>query len=169
MVIGIGGGSRSGKSTLARMLVNHFRDSGKTAIVLYQDDFVFPTTQIPKVRDKVDWEHPLSVNHDLLWETAQFYIERFEVVIIDGFLAFHDERLRERYDKRIFVSVSRETFLERKENDLRWGYIPRWFFDHIWESYLLYGIPDFTKHAYIRISGETEYDPEKIVPLVMAS
>ncbi|MCD8539075.1 MAG: hypothetical protein LRY55_04405 [Leadbetterella sp.] len=48
MIIGIGGVSRSGKSTLARMLVNHFRDSGKTAIALNQDDFVFPTVQIPR-------------------------------------------------------------------------------------------------------------------------
>ncbi|MBX2953744.1 MAG: AAA family ATPase [Leadbetterella sp.] len=166
MLIGIGGVSRSGKSTLARMLVNYFRDSGKTAIVLYQDDFVFPTTQIPMVRDKVDWEHPGSINHDLLWETTGFYRERFEVVIIDGFLAFHDSRLRERYDKRIFVRVSRETFLERKENDLRWGDIPRWFFDHIWESYLLYGIPDFAKHEYLQISGETMYDLEKILPQI---
>lgn len=166
MLIGIGGVSRSGKSTLARMLVNHFRDSGKTAIVLNQDDFVFPTTQIPRVKDKVDWEHPLSINHDLLWETAQFYIERFEVVIIDGFLAFHDSRLRERYDKRVFVSVSKETFLERKENDLRWGDIPRWFFEHIWESYLLYGIPDFTENEYLRISSESAYDPDQIIPLV---
>lgn len=168
MLIGIGGVSRSGKSTLARMLVNHFRDSGKTAIVLYQDDFVFPTTQIPRVKDKVDWEHPLSINHDLLWETAQFYRERFEVVIIDSFLAFYDSRFCEDYDKRIFVSVSKETFLERKENDMRWGYIPRWFFDHIWESYLRFGIPDFTKNEYLRISGESAYDQEEIIGLVMA-
>ena len=166
MVIGIGGVSRSGKSTLARMVVNYFRDSGKTAIVLYQDDFVFPTNRIPKIKDKVDWEHPASLNHDLLWETAQFYRERFEVVIIDGFLAFHDARLQ--YDKRVFVSVSKETFLLRKENDLRWGEIPRWFFEHIWESYLLYGVPDFSAHRYIRISGETEYDPAKVIPLIMA-
>ncbi len=166
MLIGIGGVSRSGKSTLARLLVNHFRDSGKTAIVLHQDDFVFPTTEIPRVRDKVDWEHPHSVNHDLLWETTQFYKERFEVLLIDGFLAFHDPRLNGSYDKRIFVSISKETFLQRKEDDLRWGDIPRWFFAHIWESYLQYGIPDFTLHPYIRISGETEYDSGKILPLL---
>lgn len=169
MVIGIGGVSRSGKSTLARLLVNHFRDSGETAIVLYQDDFVFPTTQIPSIRDKVDWEHPRSVNHDLLWETAQFYRDRFAVVIIDGFLAFHDSRLTEIYDLRIFVQISKKTFLERKEADLRWGDIPRWFFEHIWESYLVYGIPDFTRHTYLHVSGEQVYDREEIIPLVTGS
>lgn len=166
MLIGIGGVSRSGKSTLARMLVNHFRDSGKTAIVLYQDDFVFPTTQIPRIKNKVDWEHPLSINHDLLWETARFYCERFEVVVVDGFLAFHDSRFVEAYHKRIFIRVSKETFLERKANDLRWGDIPRWFFDHIWESYLLYGIPDFVQNEYLQISGESAFDREEIIALV---
>lgn len=163
MIIGIGGSSRSGKSTLARLLVNHFRDSGKTSIVIYQDDFVFPTELIPKVRDKVDWECPESLNHDLLLEVINFYITKFEVVIVDGFLAFYDDRLNEKYDKRIFVSVSKKTYLERKENDLRWGFIPRWFFEHIWESYLKFGIPDFKKHKYYRISGENEYSLELII------
>ncbi len=158
MVIGIGGSSRSGKSTLARLLVNHYRDSGKTAIVLYQDDFVFPTDRIPKVRDKVDWETPKSINFGLLNEVVDFYCEKFEVIIVDGFLAFYDEKLVNKYNNKIFVSVTKETFLERKEMDLRWGDIPRWFFEHIWESYLKFGIPNLTNSDYIQVSGETEYD-----------
>ena len=166
MMLGIGGVSRSGKSTLARLLVNHFRDSGKTAIVLHQDDFVFPTTRIPKVRDKVDWEHPLSVQHDLLRETVAFYRERFEVIIVDGFLAFHDPLLNEQYHHHIFVEITKETFLRRKEDDLRWGDIPRWFFEHIWDSYLEYGIPDFDRYQYYRISGESPYQIGEMVALL---
>lgn len=167
MIIGIGGPSRSGKSTLARLLVNHYRDSGQTAIVLYQDDFVFPTAQIPMVRDKVDWECPESLNFDLLNEVVDFYKQKFEVVIVDGFLAFYDATLLNKYDKKVFVEVSKETFLTRKEQDLRWGFIPRWFFEHIWESYLKYGIPDFSKEDYTRVSGETEYELENILPLLV--
>lgn len=163
MIIGIGGASRSGKSTLARLLVNHYRDSGKTAIVLYMDDFVFPTEVIPKVRDKVDWECPESINFNLLSEVLDFYKSKFEVVVVDGFLAFYDENLAIKYDKRIFVSVSKTTYLTRKEQDLRWGDIPRWFFEHIWESYLKFGIPDFEKTVYIRVSGETEYNSMAIL------
>ena len=166
MIIGIGGASRSGKSTLARLLVNHYRDSGKTAIVLYMDDFVFPTEVIPKVRDKVDWECPESINFNLLSEVLDFYKSKFEVVVVDGFLAFYDENLAIKYDKRIFVSVSKSTYLTRKEQDLRWGDIPRWFFEHIWESYLKFGIPDFEKTEYIRVSGETEYEINTILSLV---
>lgn len=163
MIIGIGGASRSGKSTLARLLVNHYRDSGKTAIVLYMDDFVFPTEEIPKVRDKVDWECPESINFNLLSEVLDFYITKFEVVVADGFLAFYDDKLADKFDKRIFVSISKETFLSRKEQDLRWGDIPRWFFEHIWESYLKYGIPDFEKNNYLQVSGETEYNSMAIL------
>lgn len=166
MIIGIGGASRSGKSTLARLLVNHYRDSGKTAIVLYMDDFVFPTEVIPKVRDKVDWECPESINFNLLSEVLDFYKSKFEVVVVDGFLAFYDENLAIKYDKRIFVSVSKSTYLTRKEQDLRWGDIPRWFFEHIWESYLKFGIPDFEKTEYIRVSGETEYEINAILSLL---
>ena len=166
MIIGIGGPSRSGKSTLARLLVNHYRDSGLTSIVIYQDDFVFPTPLIPKIKDKVDWECPDSINHNLLLEIVAFYKTRFHVLIIDGFLAFHDPRLVKQYNKKLFVEVTKETYLLRKENDLRWGDIPRWFFEHIWNSYIEYGIPDFSKQDYIRISGETEYDIKKIIPLL---
>jgi nicotinamide/nicotinate riboside kinase len=167
MIIGIGGPSRSGKSTLARLLVNHYRDSGKTAIVLYMDDFVFPTEVIPKVRDKVDWECPESINFDLLSEVLDFYKSKFEVVVVDGFLAFYDKNLSNKYDERIFVSVSKETFLTRKEQDLRWGDIPRWFFEHIWESYLKYGIPDFEKDNYLQVSGETEYELDQILEVMV--
>ncbi|MCD8539074.1 MAG: hypothetical protein LRY55_04400 [Leadbetterella sp.] len=87
-------------------------------------------------------------------------------MVIDGLFAFYDSRLCDLYNKRIFVSVSKETFLQRKEEDLRWGDIPRWYFDHIWESYLLYGIPDFTMQEYLRVSGEVTYNPGEIIPLV---
>lgn len=163
MIIGIGGASRSGKTTLARMIVNYFRDNGHTAINLYQDDFVFPTTKIPMVRDKIDWERPESINFDLLKEVVDFYKTKFEVLVVDGFLAFYDEDLNNRYDQRIFVSISKETYLKRKEEDLRWGPIPRWFFDHIWESYLSYGIPDFEAADYIQLSGEDEYDINEVL------
>lgn len=166
MILAIGGASRSGKSTLARLLVNHFRDSGKTAIVLYQDDFVFPTSQIPKVRDKVDWENPASINHELFREMVKFYSSRFEILILDGFLIYHDPKLGEIIDKRIFVNISKETFLKRKELDLRWGDIPRWFFEHIWESYKVFGIPNFEENEYLRISGETEYNLDKVLEIL---
>lgn len=163
MIIGIGGASRSGKSTLARLLVNYFRDSGKTAIVVYQDDYVFPTEQIPLIRDKVDWESPKSINHALLLEIVTLFKDRFDVVIVDGFLTFYNEELVRLFDSKIFVQISNKTYLQRKEQDLRWGDIPRWYFGHIWESYEKYGIPDMSDGSFQMISGETTYDLDSVL------
>ena len=66
MIIGIGGVSRSGKSTLAALIYRLYTEGGQTAIVLAQDDFVFPTEQIPKIRngseEEIDWEIPESID-----------------------------------------------------------------------------------------------------------
>ena len=163
MVIGIGGPSRSGKSTLANLLVTYFRRNGKKAIIFHQDDFVFPETQIPKIKDKTDWESPLSIDHDLLLEVISDFRERFDVVIVEGFFAFYDPRINQIFDKRIFIKISKRTFIIRKAMDSRWGYIPTWYIDHIWKSYLKLGKPSAIKTDYLVVSGEDEFDMKKIL------
>ncbi|MCA0365103.1 MAG: hypothetical protein U0V04_11555 [Spirosomataceae bacterium] len=162
MLIGIGGPSRSGKSTLANLLVTHFRKTGKKAIIFHQDDFVFPETQIPKIRNKTDWESPLSIDHSLLYEVVADFKSRFDVVIVDGFFAFHDPWLNSLYDKRIFVKISKRTFIIRKSADSRWGYVPTWYIDHIWQAYLKEGKPSLNKKDYFIASGEDEFDLDAV-------
>ncbi len=162
MLVGIGGVSRSGKSTLANLLVTYFRKHGKKAIIFHQDDFVFPETEIPKVRDKTDWESPSSIDHDLLYELVAEFKDRFDVVIVDGLFAFYDPKLNALYEKRLFIKVSKRTFLIRKVTDTRWGYVPTWFVDHIWKSFLKYGHEKHIKGDYVTISGEDEFDLDKV-------
>ena len=69
MVIGIGGVSRAGKTALAKRLAKHFRKEGLSTDILHQDEFVYPDEEIPKVRDKVDWEHPGSIDFERLEST----------------------------------------------------------------------------------------------------
>jgi hypothetical protein len=40
----------------------------------------------------------------------------------------------------LFVEIDKETFLKRKARDLRWGKEPRWYMEHIWDSYLKFGL-----------------------------
>ena len=163
MLIGIGGVSRSGKSTLANLLVTHFRKTGKKAIIFHQDDFVFPETQIPKIRDKTDWESPKSIDHKLLYELVDEFKDRFDVVIVDGLFAFYDQNLNSLYDKRLFVKISKRSFFIRKVADQRWGYVPTWFVDHIWKSFLKYGNDKHIKGEFLTVSGEDEFDMKKVL------
>jgi nicotinamide/nicotinate riboside kinase len=162
MLIGIGGVSRSGKSTLANLLVTYFRKTGKKAIIFHQDDFVYPETEIPKVRDKTDWESPASIDHAMLFDLVEEFNSRFDVVIVDGLFAFFDPNLNALYDKRLFIKISKRSFFIRKVADNRWGYIPTWFVDHIWKSFLKYGNEKQIKGDYLNISGEDEFDMVKV-------
>ena len=162
MLIGIGGVSRSGKSTLANLLVTYFRKNGKKAIIFHQDDFVFPETEIPKVRDKTDWQSPSSIDHAMLFDLVEEFNRRFDVVIVDGLFAFYDPKLNTLYDKRLFIKISKRSFFIRKVADNRWGYIPTWFVDHIWKSFLKFGSEKHIKGEYLSVAGEDEFNMDKV-------
>ena len=162
MVIGIGGVSRSGKSTLANLLAAHFRKQGKKVLIFHQDDFVLPDTVIPKIKHRLDWESPLSIDHTMLAAIVHDFKDRVDVVIVEGLFAFFEPQLDILYDKRILVKISKRTFLIRKGMDNRWGYEPTWYIDHIWQSFLKFGQPSEPKSDYLLASGEDEFNLKKI-------
>lgn len=163
MLIGIGGVSRSGKSALAAEICNYFRSQDKTTVVITQDDFVKPLREIPKIKTETDWEHPASLRHAVLRQTLSFYTLHFDVIILDGFLAFYDPDLVAKFQLKIFVEIPKAVFLKRKAEDRRWGFIPEWYFEHIWASYERYGIPEALETAYVRVNGEEEVNIAKIL------
>ena len=178
MLIGIGGCSRSGKSTLAEDLTWYYRCHNLRTIVLRQDDFVIKTDVIPTIKGQPDWDSPLSVDSELMIETYKFLKNRFDVIIIDGLFAFHNADLNRLYDKRIFVEILETTFRARRQVETRWGQEPDWFIDHVWESYLKFGIYDNRlqigdigvsitnsdqQNDYLKISGESPFELDKII------
>lgn len=139
MVIGIGGVSNSGKSHLAENLASHFRD--RSTIIIAQDNFAFPTSEIPHIIDHIDWENPKSINFEKFKQTIVESIKSHDFVIVEGIFAYYDKKINELYDKKLFIEISKETFLDRKIKDTRWGIEPAWYMDHIWKSYLKFGQP----------------------------
>lgn len=162
-LIGIGGISRAGKSTLARLLDDHLVSEHKETLVVAQDMYVLPITEIPRIKDKVDWEHPNSIYWSSLIHHLQYAIYHYEVVIFEGLFCFYHPEINRMLDHRIFVEISRMKFINRKKADLRWGSAPEpdWYIDHIWESYLRYGRPSLTSD-YIICNGSRYFNIEEL-------
>ncbi len=164
MIIGIGGASTSGKSWLATKIKS--RNPGKKVKLLCQDDFVLASSQLPHIRDHVDWEIPESLNFDRYLEAVMRCYIGYDIVIAEGLMVFHDRRLVRLFDMKIFIDIVKETFLMRKAEDLRWGQEPDWYIEHIWESYLKYGTIPNDDLSYLNIKGDGIIDLERVYELV---
>ena len=169
MVIGIGGVSRSGKSTLAALILRLYTEGGKTAVVLAQDDCVFPPEQIPTIshgkETEIDWETPESIDFQRYKNAILEAKMQFDHVITEGLLNFYDADLNALYDKFLFVDIPKTTFLQRKADDKRWGEVPSWFVEHIWASYEKFGKTVFEdkKRTVFVLSGEADFDVKEVI------
>lgn len=161
MIIGIGGISNAGKSGLAKKIKEHFPD--KTVKILCQDNFAHPTHSIPKINDHTNWEIPESLDFDRFIKLTIDESKKYDIVIDEGLFVFYDERLNRLYDKMIYLTISKETFIERKRKDLRWGKEPDWYMEHIWDSHQqFFEKVEFRKKAF-QISGENPVDFSAVI------
>lgn len=155
MIIGIGGVSTAGKSSLAFQLRKHYSPRA-TVKILCQDDFIKPESKIPRIKDHIDWECPDSINHEMYFQAIQRERKVNDIVISEGLFAFNDERIGSLYDKRIFMMISHHTFWKRKTEDLRWGKEPAWYIEHIWNNYLKYGKIASEHDNVLRLQSDTK-------------
>jgi nicotinamide/nicotinate riboside kinase len=164
MVIGIGGVSNAGKTTLANRLKDALRPLHVK--ILCQDDFARPVFEIPRIRDHVDWEVPESIDLARYYRHILKAREENDIVIAEGLFAFCDKHIYSHYDKKIFLTISKETFLRRKSKDLRWGKEPEWYMEHIWQSHFKCGmLKEFDENTIV-LSGEETIDLNKLLPLL---
>ena len=87
--------------------------------------------QIPTVKDRLDWEHPDSIDWDRL--ITQIEKTKAQVLIIEGIFVF-DSRLLPFYSKTILVEQDKEIYYERRKKEIRWGAEPLWYLDHVWTT-----------------------------------
>lgn len=169
MIIGIGGASRSGKTSLAILIKTILENNGQTAIVLGQDDYAFPEeSDIPKIKHRVDWERPESI--DFEWYKKDIFSKQkeYQNVIAEGLFNFYDADINALFDVNFFTQISKKTFLERKKVDTRWGIEPNWYIEHIWKSYLKYGrtILEDSYANVVVLSGESEFNAKWIARIL---
>ncbi|SMO73309.1 uridine kinase [Melghirimyces algeriensis] len=142
IIIGVAGGSGSGKTTVARNICEHFSDS---VALIEQDAYYKDQSQLPfDERVKTNYDHPLAFDTELLinhldqllkWEAIQkpvydytqhtralknVTVEPKEVIILEGILILEDESLRDRMDIKVFVDTDADVrILRRLERDMK--------------------------------------------------
>jgi uridine kinase len=136
-VLGIAGGSGSGKSTIARAVLEALPVG--TGVMLEQDHYYRSQAHLPEgERVRVNYDHPDALELDLLTShldalrsgacivrpTYDFAVhdrapkgvrvEPAPIVIVEGILVLADERLRARFDVKIFVDTDADIRLMRR-------------------------------------------------------
>lgn len=112
LIIGIAGGSGSGKSTIARLIAEKFGDD---VTVLRHDDYYkaqHDLTLEERARQAIDCPIYDYMIHDRVTETRR--IEPRPVLLIDGILVLADARLRDLMDIRIFVDTDADIRILRR-------------------------------------------------------
>jgi len=143
ILIGIAGGSGSGKTLVARTIV---RDLGSSRVTIVdQDSYYRDLDDIPIAdRDLRNFDHPDAFDNDLLKEHVRKLLagESIEqpiydytrharlketktvgehvVIVLEGILIFVDEELRELMDIKLFIDADPDIRLVRRiERDVR--------------------------------------------------
>lgn len=137
LIIGIAGGSGSGKSTVARNVARAL--SASSVAFIDMDAYYLNFSHLPiEERRKINWDHPNAFDWDLLLtqltqlcarkpidkpvydfvtHTRTARTERVEladVVVIDAILLFVDPRLRALCDVKVFVDADADIRLIRR-------------------------------------------------------
>lgn len=161
-MVGIGGISRAGKTSLARLLKKEIEARDYSVVLFHQDHYTYPTQFIPRIRDHLDWESPFSIDFSRFRNSLLKAKQHIDIVLAEGLFAFYEPSIRDLYDMKFFIQIDKKTFLERKEKDERWGKEPLWYIQHIWDSYLKFGLIPETETEYYFIDGKEEYKPTLI-------
>ena len=136
ILIGIAGGTGSGKSTFT----NRIRDAfGDEVAVIYHDNYYKAHYDMPfEERKKLNYDHPDAFDTDLLLQDlkklkageaiisptynyadhnraeATVRIEPRRVILLEGILALYDKRLRDLMDIKVFVDADADERILRR-------------------------------------------------------
>ncbi len=137
LVLGIAGGSGSGKSTIAKSILEALPNG--QGILLQQDHYYRSQSHLPlSERASVNYDHPDALELDLLTThldqlrtgtpivrpTYDFAthdrakeglrIQPAPVIVVEGILVLADDRLRSRFEVKLFVDTDSDIRLMRR-------------------------------------------------------
>lgn len=136
LIIGIGGGTGSGKTTVVRKIIESLPDN--SVAVIPQDSYYKDQSNLPlDVRKRTNFDHPDAFEWPLFAHQIQelkegraieqptysyitctrlsetVHVEPKDVIIIEGIMALYDKKLRDLMDLKIFVDAGSDERLLR--------------------------------------------------------
>lgn len=142
IVIGIAGGTGSGKTTITRKIVEHF---GADVTVIYHDNYYKAHHEMSyEDRTRLNYDHPDAFDNDLIVRDLQalrngetiecpvydytihdrssqtLTVRPARVIVVEGILIFHSAELRDQMDIKIFVDADADVrILRRIQRDVK--------------------------------------------------
>lgn len=137
MVIGVAGGSGSGKTSVTKAIFDRFSDK---SILVIEQDYYYKDQQHLSFEERLNtnYDHPLAFDNDLLIQHIEeliqhkaiskpvydyklhtrsdkvINVEPKDVLIVEGILILEDERLRDLMDIKVFVDTDADLRIIRR-------------------------------------------------------
>jgi uridine kinase len=137
IVIGIAGGTGSGKTSIAAKIMKTFKE--RSVLLIKQDSYYRDQSHITfEERLKTNYDHPNAFDNDLLMEQIYqlqryeaievpvydytvhtrsdktVHVEPKEVIILEGILVLEDEKLRDLMDIKLYVDTDADLRILRR-------------------------------------------------------
>lgn len=142
LIIGIAGGTGSGKTTVVNQIIKHLPND--EVCVISQDSYYKSTDNLSfEERTKINFDHPRAIDFDLIIQHLKdlkigksidqpvysfvthnrtkdvVKTQPRKVLIIEGILIFNNEKLRDLFDIKIFVHAENdERLIRRMKRDI---------------------------------------------------
>lgn len=144
IIIGIAGGSASGKTSVSKIVYNSFKDTNSISIIK-EDDYYKDQTHLDfETRKKTNYDHPFAFDHDLMCNQLKVlingesidkptydyathnrsevreHIDSTDVIIVEGLFVLEEKEIRDLLDIKVFVDTPNDIrFIRRLIRDVK--------------------------------------------------
>lgn len=143
ILIGIAGGTASGKTSIAQILKDDFKDTQSVTIIKEDDYYKDQSNMTYEERCKTNYDHPLAFDFDLMTKQLKelLYghtiqkptydytvhnrsdvietVEPSDVIILEGLFALYNPEIRELEDIKVFIDTDADKrFIRRLKRDI---------------------------------------------------